>query len=140
MRHNKINLPYAFVRFKLTSCTKRAYDLATTLELSNNKLKVQFSDFNKRSHNILGDLENYDLTKENCKTLFIAFSVNTQLPDRKKINEIFQKFGKIRAIWMRQTEVNTKYRPHFFVDYKYHEEAKKALEELFEDDKLGQKR
>jgi hypothetical protein len=41
---------------------------------------------------------------------------------------------------MRQTEVNTKYRPHFFVDYKYHEEAKKALEELFEDDKLGLKR
>jgi hypothetical protein len=41
---------------------------------------------------------------------------------------------------MRQTEANTKYRPHFFVDYKYHEEAKKAIKELFEEDRFGQKR
>jgi len=28
MRHNKNNYTYAYVRFKLTSCTKRAYDIA----------------------------------------------------------------------------------------------------------------
>lgn len=46
-------------------------------------------------------MTDYDLTDKNCKTLFIAFSVSTVLPDRKKVNEIFQKYGKIRAIWMR---------------------------------------
>jgi len=41
---------------------------------------------------------------------------------------------------MRQTAVNTKYRPHFFVDYRHHEEAKKAIADLREDDKQGVKR
>jgi len=41
---------------------------------------------------------------------------------------------------MRQTEPNTKYRPHFFVDYKYTEEAKKALQDLYEEDRFGLKR
>lgn len=73
---------YAFVRFMLTSCTKRAYDLAQNLEINGYKVKVQFSDFNKRPQTIVGDVPGYDLTMENCKTLFVAFSVNSRLPDQ----------------------------------------------------------
>ena len=39
---------YAFLRFKLTSCTKRAYDIAQQLEIDGYKVKVQFSDSNRR--------------------------------------------------------------------------------------------
>ena len=40
LRQNK-NYPfYAFIRFKLTLCTKRAYDLAQNLEIGGHKLKV----------------------------------------------------------------------------------------------------
>ena len=43
------------------------------------KVKVQFSDFNKRPE-IIGDIENYDLNLTNCSTIFVAFSVGSQLP------------------------------------------------------------
>jgi RNA recognition motif-containing protein len=39
---------YAFIRFKLTSCAKRAYDLAQNLDIEGFKVKVQFSDFHRR--------------------------------------------------------------------------------------------
>jgi RNA recognition motif-containing protein len=67
---------YAFVRFKLTSCTSRAFDQSQGLEIDGQKIKVQFSDYNKRPE-IVGDVLNYDLTYSNCTTLFVAFSVNT---------------------------------------------------------------
>lgn len=124
----------------MTSCTKRAYDLAQNLEIDHHKLKVQFSDFNKRPSSIVGDLPDYDLTATNCTTLFVAFSVNSQLPTQEKLQSIFEKYGKIRAIWMKQTEANTKYRPHAFVDYRTPEEAQRARQEMFENDKYGLKR
>jgi RNA recognition motif-containing protein len=53
---------YAFLKFKLTNCAKRAYDLASGMEIAGAKIKVQFSDPNKRSHAIIGDVPGYDLT------------------------------------------------------------------------------
>jgi RNA recognition motif-containing protein len=47
-RHNKSYPYYAFVRFKLSSCAKRAFDMGQSLEIDGMKLKVQFSDYNKR--------------------------------------------------------------------------------------------
>lgn len=64
---------YAFIKFKLTNCAKRAYDLASSMELAGLKVKVQFSDPNKRSPAIIGDEPGYDLTAQNCTTLFLAF-------------------------------------------------------------------
>ena len=72
---------FAFIRFKLTSCTKRAYDTAQALEIDGMKTKVQFSDSNRRGTGILGDVDGYDLTSTNCTTLFIAFSVGLFLPE-----------------------------------------------------------
>ena len=73
---------YGFVRFKLTSCCKRAYDLAQNLEICGSKIKAQFSDFNKRGKHVIGDVPDYDLTQDNCTTLFVAFSVGSRLPDQ----------------------------------------------------------
>ena len=92
---------YAFVRFKLTSCNKRAYDLAQNLEIGGCKIKVQFSDFNKRGNQIVGDVSGYDLTPDNCTTLFVAFSVGSKLPDQPVMDSMFSKYGKVRAIWMK---------------------------------------
>ncbi|CDW71098.1 rna binding motif-containing zinc finger [Stylonychia lemnae] len=125
---------YAFVRFKLTSCTSRAYDQSSNqLEINGFKIKVQFSDYNKRPE-IVGDLAGYDCTFQNCTTLFVAFIVNSQLPSQEKLEEVFQKYGKVRAIYMKQTSPNTQYRPHAFIDYYDHEDAKKAKEDM---DKFG---
>lgn len=67
---------------------------------------MQFSDFNKRQE-IVGDVPGYDLTYLNCTTLFVAFSVNTQLPSQEKVEEVFSRYGKVRAIYMKQTTPNT---------------------------------
>jgi RNA recognition motif-containing protein len=40
LRQNKSYPFYAFVRFKLTNCAKRAFDLGQTLEIDGMKLKV----------------------------------------------------------------------------------------------------
>ena len=76
-RQNKAYPFYAFVRFKLTNCTKRAFDQTQNLEIDGCKVKVQFSDYNKRPQSIVGDVPDYDLTAINCCTLFVAFSVNS---------------------------------------------------------------
>jgi len=52
------------------------------LEIDGYKVKVQFSDCNRRGASIVGDVPDYDLTQDNCTTLFIAFSVGLQLPDQ----------------------------------------------------------
>jgi len=46
----------------------------------------------------------------------------------------------VRAIWMKQTEPNTKYRPHFFVDYRTAQEVQKAKAAIFDNDTKGIKR
>lgn len=66
---------------------------------------------------IVGDVTDYDLTPANCTTLFIAFSVGLKLPDQVTFQTVFQKHGRVRAVWMKHTEQNSKYRPHAFVDY-----------------------
>ena len=53
---------------------------------------------------------------------------------------MFSKFGRVRAIWMKQTESNTKYRPHAFVDYWSVDDAKKAKREMYDEDSHGLKR
>jgi RNA recognition motif-containing protein len=40
LRQNKSYPFYAFIRFKLSNCAKRAYDLGQTLEIDGMKLKV----------------------------------------------------------------------------------------------------
>ena len=123
LKQSKGKPPYAFLRFKLTSCTKRAYDVAQALEIDGCKVKVQFSDSNRRGSAIVGDVPDYDLTPANCSTLFIAFSIGLQLPGQSTFDAVFSKFGRVRAIWMKQTESNSKYRPHAFVDYFSAEDA-----------------
>jgi len=81
LKQPKGNPLYAFLRFKLTGCTKRAYDIAQALEIDGQKVKVQFSDCNRRGMQIVGDVADYDLTPTNCTTLFVAFSVGLLLPD-----------------------------------------------------------
>ena len=61
---------------------------------------MQFSDYNKRPE-IVGDLPGYDCTYLNCTTLFVAFIVNSQLPSQERLEEVFSKYGKIRAIYMK---------------------------------------
>ena len=101
LKQPKGNPLFAFVRFKLTSCAKRAYDIAQGLEIDGYKMKVQFSDCNRRGMAIVGDLADYDLTQANCTTLFIAFSVGLHLPDQATFEKVFSKHGRVRAIWMK---------------------------------------
>ena len=88
----------------------------------------------------MGDVPDYDLTPANCTALFIAFSVGLQLPDQATFERVFQKYGRVRAIWMKQTESYTKYRPHAFVDYYEVEDAHKAKREMYDEDQYGLKR
>ena len=46
-------------------------------------------------------MPDYDLTPANCTTLFVAFSVGSRLPDQPRMDQMFSKYGKVRAIWMK---------------------------------------
>lgn len=85
-------------------------------------------------------MPDYDLTPNNCTTLFVAFSIGSRLPDQPIMDQMFSKYGKVRAIWMKQTESYTKYRPHAFVDYYTVEDAQRAKREMFDEDSFGSKR
>ena len=41
---------------------------------------------------------------------------------------------------MKQTEINTKFRPHAFIDFSKPEEAKLAQKDMLENDNFGLKR
>mmetsp|Transcript_37914 Transcript_37914/g.36322 ORF Transcript_37914/g.36322 Transcript_37914/m.36322 type:complete len:116 (+) Transcript_37914:1103-1450(+) len=60
--------------------------------------------------------------------------MNSQLPPGQKLKEIFQRYGKVRAILMRQNTPTTQSRPHVFLDYFEHESAQKALIDMTEND------
>jgi hypothetical protein len=62
------------------------------------------------------------------------------LPDKSLLEQIFSRYGKIRTIWMKQTEPNTRYRPHAFIDYEKPDDAQAAQKDMFESDNFGQKR
>jgi RNA recognition motif-containing protein len=63
---------FGFIRFKLTNCAKRAWDQFNGYMLEDKKLKVVFSDYTRRD-NIQGDLSGYDLTEDNCRTLYVSY-------------------------------------------------------------------
>ena len=46
----------------------------------------------------------------------------------------------MRAIWTKQTESHTKYRPHAFVDYFNVEDAQRSKREMYDEDSYGMKR
>ena len=56
------------------------------------------------------------------------------------MESMFARYGKVRAIWMKQTESHTKYRPHAFVDYYTVEDSQRAKREMFDEDSFGMKR
>ncbi len=111
------NKTWGFVRYMLVNCASRACEHTNGMDLQGNKIKVIFSDPQRRGEEIIGDKEGYQLNEFNCKTLFVAFCVNTDLPPQTKFEEIFGRFGRIKAIYMKQTTHNTQYRPHAFIDY-----------------------
>jgi RNA recognition motif-containing protein len=91
---------FAFIKFKLSSSASRAYDQANGIMIENNQIKISFADLTRR-HNITGDYEGYDLNENNCKTLFVAFSINSLIPSKEKLEQVFGEFGKVRAIYLK---------------------------------------
>ena len=85
-------------------------------------------------------MHDYDLTPDNCTTLFVAFSVGSRLPNQPLMDQIFSRYGRVKAIWMKQTESHTKYRPHAFVDYQQVEDAQRAKKDMYDNDNFGLKR
>lgn len=79
-------------------CTTKAFEATRNLKIESNKINVRFSDYNKRPE-IIGDVLGYNLTFENYTTLFVAFSVNSRLPSSERIENIFSRYGKVRAIY-----------------------------------------
>jgi hypothetical protein len=39
--------------------------------------------------------------------LFVAFSVSSQLPSKEKAEEVFKKYGKVKAIFLKPTNPGT---------------------------------
>ena len=128
------NKKYAFIKYRLMSSASKALEEARNMNFKGNTLKVSYSNIAQRK-DIKGNEEGYELNENNCKLIIVNFSKNCEPPNEDKISGIFENYGKIKNISVKISAQNQN-RPCIYVEYYRAEQAKKAIEELSNDNNL----
>ncbi len=128
------NNKYGFIKYRLMSSASKAFEEARNMNFKGNTLKVSFSNIAQRK-DIKGNEEGYELNENNCKLIVVNFSKNCEPPNEEKISGIFENFGKIKNISVKISTQNQN-KPCIYVEYYRAEQAKKAIEELSNDNNL----
>ena len=92
-------------------------------------MKISFSDFIKRKE-VIGDLKGYTPSIENAKTLYMEYPAQTSIPSEERLKDLFARYGKVRAIYLKEQQANSYLRPCVFLDYFTHFDAQRALTQL----------
>jgi len=87
------------------SSASKACEEARNMNFNGSTLKVSFSNINQRK-DIKGNEEGYELNENNCKLIIVNFSKNCESPNEEKISEIFENFGKIKNISVKNSAQN----------------------------------
>ncbi len=110
---------FAFVRFFEVPSACRAYEQARGTLIDNYPIKVSFSDHIRR-RNAVGDIPHYVLTPKNARTLLLQYKTASTLPPEDLIEEELSRYGRVKAIYIRQMPSNPDFKPQLFVDYFCH--------------------
>ena len=127
---------FAFIRFCQTSAATRAADNGNLL-IEGRNLRIALSNRIKRTDS-LGDKPGYDPAR-NAKTLRIEYARPGPI-QIEGVQEVMNRYGRVKALYVKQMHPESMYRSHMFVDYETHEEAENALFHLYENDKGGLRR
>ena len=129
---------YAFVRFKLVNSASQAFKKTINRDFFNNgkRLKILYSDYNIRK-GIIGDEKNFVLSEKTCKLIHVSINKNSIIPDENTVKEVFNNFGKIKEIYIRN---NHNFRHSIYVEFYKYEDAKKAVDEMVKDNNLDNRK
>ena len=122
------NKKYAFIKYRLMASASKAFEEAKNMNFNGNIIKVSFSNIAQRK-DIKGNEEGYELNENNCKLILINLNKNCQAPNEDKIISIFENYGKIKNISVKNAN-SSQNKSCIYVEYYKAEDAKKAIEEL----------
>ena len=132
LKEGNDNKKYAFIKYRLLSSSMKAYEDAKNMNFNGNIIKVNFSNIAQRK-DIKGDENGYELNENNCKLILVTLAQNSQLPDNEKIVQIFEKYGGIKDFAIKYSSQKN---PCIYIEYYKPEHAKKAIEELNNDNNV----
>ena len=120
------NKKYAFIKYRLMASAMKACEETKNKNFNGNIIKVNFSNIAQRK-DIKGNEENYELNENNCKLILVTLNKNCTPPNEETFLKIFENFGNIKNFAVKTSAQN---RPCIYIEYYKPEEAKKAVEEL----------
>jgi RNA recognition motif-containing protein len=112
---------FAFTKYRKIVSATRAYEQAQGVLVDNRPVKVAFADPTRR-YDIVGDSSvpedpEFDpMDDDNFKNLFLGYSAGVSIPSERALREVFQRYGKIRSIYIKQA-TSAGGRPYAFVDF-----------------------
>ena len=132
LKEGNDNKKYAFIKYRLMSSAMKACEEEKNMNFNGSTIKVNFSNIAQRK-DIKGNENGYELNENNCKLILVTLDQNCQVPEEGKILEIFEKFGGIKDFAVKKSSQN---KPCIYIEYYKPEHAKKAIEELNNDNNL----
>lgn len=130
---------FAFVRFKLAAAASRALESASNILIANKPVRISYSDQTRR-FDAIGDKPGYEPNEYNAKTLYIQYKCEGPTQAEGKMQEVLNRYGRVRALYIKRMSPNSLAKPCLYVDYMTHEEAENALFHLYQNDKGGLRR
>eukprot|EP01022_Parablepharisma_sp_SALTPOND_P022744 TRINITY_DN463_c0_g1_i1.p1 TRINITY_DN463_c0_g1~~TRINITY_DN463_c0_g1_i1.p1 ORF type:complete len:683 (-),score=57.33 TRINITY_DN463_c0_g1_i1:2519-4567(-) len=130
---------FGFVRFKQTAAAARAVERANGTLIEGRPIKVSFSDQMRRS-DAIGDKPGYEPSARNARTLYVQYNKDGPIQFEGKMQEVLNRYGRVKALYIKQMPPNSFSKSYLYVDYVTHEEAENALFHLYENDKGGLRR
>ena len=131
LKNGNDNKKYAFIKYRLMASAMKACEEMKNKNFNGSIIKVNFSNINQRK-DIKGNEENYELNENNCKLIITTLNDNCLPPNEDIFIKIFENFGKVKghAIKIYQNK-------HcIYIEYYKPEDAKRAVEELNNDNNL----
>ena len=131
LKNGNDNKKYAFIKYRLMASAMKACEEMKNKNFNGSIIKVNFSNINQRK-DIKGNEENYELNENNCKLIITTLNDNCVPPNEDIFIKIFENFGKVKghAIKIYQNK-------HcIYIEYYKPEDAKRAVEELNNDNNL----
>ncbi len=110
---------FAFVRFKLTGAAARAVEQANGLLIDGRPVRVAFADQSRRA-DAIGDKPGYLANEGNARTLFVQYNKPGLIQVDGKMQEVLNRYGRVKALYIKQMPPNSYLKPYLYVDYVTH--------------------
>ena len=115
----------AFIKYRLVASAGKALEKENNTYFNGNIISVSFSNEAQRK-DIVGNEKGYELNENNCKLIVACLNKNLDTAEEKTILKIFQNYGKIKNISVRNVS-NSNY---VFVEFYKYEDAQNAVFEI----------